>query len=782
MHRHSTSGARQPEFVTLHSSLVTRHSSLPTRHSLLCIAALVACAAGAAGSEPIHWSVNGVWDDTGKPKGALLSDNDGWWGRSVYTGVTYDYEEAGRPNNPGDVFKGDREKFGRRLLDGNAPTGWHRPVGATGKRPIIAVFDFKRPCVFNEVDLVSSKTTNATAKVEASADGTNWTVFAEAECVGVLTRLRPETPGRGRHLRVTFLLRTTGTVYLDEVLVWGEGEVSDEYPESIRPIPRGDALRMACATNGVVEWVPLRDPTEMAREQVGQPLLDFEPFPPGGAEIPMARNETEVRYFAVANGTDKAIAAHLSAEGFGEGVRAELRIGGLVRVQPPKVKLTEQQLFDLKLTGEAPEGAFDGDRVGIVPFFAPDMVPPGNFARKYLANPEQVAGFPGRVEIAPGEAAAVMLRLTTDGAAPGVREGRLVAGGPADAPAASLPVAVRVIDATLPEEAGWIYAWGPFTRQFPFEGASRYENDVQPIRELGVNAVWDLPAKGTKPALLARGREGRMTYFARCIAPRLRKKIGTDAEIDDVDREDVRTLLAALRAEAEPLGVKPGQLALAIGDEPGVRAAPKFDEICHLLKELAPDMCVYVNPSFWTGSGFTPTDEIIDALGGFYTNCVDISVPFRSLTEDPKGREALWATPRRVSASYSHPAHRAGRSIAWANFRYGLDGFAFWAYYCPVGNPWDIRTWKYYAYECLLAFPLENGVALTPVYEEMREAWDDWRLLTALREAGKTELLDSLLKEFGDTFDQADIITAKPYKCDFLKLRKKALGAFPTIH
>ncbi len=60
----------------------------------------------------------------------------------------------------------------------------------------------------------------------------------------------------------------------------------------------------------------------------------------------------------------------------------------------------------------------------------------------------------------------------------------------------------------------------------------------------------------------------------------------------------------------------------------------------------------------------------------------------------------------------------------------------------------------------------------------MREAWEDWRLLTALSEAGKADVLDALLKEFADSFDPPNMETAKPYKCDFQALRDKALGAF----
>ena len=77
----------------------------------------VTLAACAAFAEPICWS-DGTWDDSGAPEGVLLSDNEGWWGRSVYTGVTYEYAEA--PDAPRDQLRGNGALFGRRLLDGSS--------------------------------------------------------------------------------------------------------------------------------------------------------------------------------------------------------------------------------------------------------------------------------------------------------------------------------------------------------------------------------------------------------------------------------------------------------------------------------------------------------------------------------------------------------------------------------------------------------------------------------------------------------------------------------------
>ncbi len=772
-------------------------------HYALCISFAAVCSAA---NEPICWT-DGTWDESGAPEGRLLTDNTGWWGRCVFTGVTYSY--GTEPDSPRDIFKNDKGTYGRRLLDGNASTGWHRPVGLTKQRPIAVHFDFKRPCVFNEVDLMSEKSPQAEASLSVSTDGTNWTVFAEAACTNALTRVRPATPGAGRYLRISYHSKNSSTTYLDEVLVWGEGEVSEAFPENIRPIPRGDLLRMACATNGVVEWVPLQDPTAKSKEQFGQPMISFAPDAQAGGEILLARNETETRYFAVANGSTGTVSVALSASGFGDGIRAELLIGGLVRTQKPKYKLTEKQRFDMLLTGDEPEEAFDADRLGIIPFFTPDMVPPENFARKYLGNPEQVADFPERLKIEPGECAVVMLRLTTDAAEPGERTGTLSAAWTSEVESSKLKVessvarvasnrptvqpsncqtdtkttravAVRVVDATLPD-AGRIYVWGPFTPQFPFESATRFENDVRAFCDLGASMLPGFPKEGTKVEMASRGRRDTMFFRASGIGSRLDGLIYNRKlpALDDQARADITNQLTKVRADAKACGVRPEQVFLTLVDEPGPGNAKICGEVCRFIREVAPDFNIYLNPSFWMRSHFAPAEDIIAALGDFYADCVDVSVPYRSLVESEKGRKALWATPRRVNMQYAHPAHRAGRSISWSSFRYGLDGFAYWCYFWKTGGtPWDIRTWRIYAYEADLVLPLENGVAFTPIYDEMREAWEDWRILTALKKAGKTEILDALLKEFGDSFDEPNMETSKPYSCDFQMLRDKALGAF----
>ena len=729
----------------------------------------VTLAACAAFAEPICWS-DGTWDDSGAPKGVLLSDNEGWWGRCVFTGVTYSYETE--PTSPKDVLGGEKTLFGRRLLDGDKPKGWHRPVGVSAKRPLVVVFDFKRPCSFSEIDLISEKTVSASAVLEVSDNGKDWAQFVESKCTAPRARIRPSTPRRGRYLRLRYKAIGSNATYLDEVLVWGEGEVSEKFPENIVPIAKGSFLKMSDRTDGGIRFVPLKDPTADSPIKMGMPPMSFSADSASDGEIAMSRNETEVRYFAVVNETSKPVAVPLSVKGSGGALSAELRIGGVVRTQPPKRKLTPKQLFDLQLTGAEPPDAFDAGKLDVIPFFSADAVPPSNFARKYLANPEQVAGFPKSVAIDPGEGAVVMLRVTTDGAKPGRRNVGLFAGS------ACHKVQVSVADVTLPAVHPWICAWGPFTRQFPFESVTRFANDAKPLRNLGITMVQGLPVKGSKSELLSKGRDGilyRVYGVSRSLVDKTYRTKGE--KLNDEDRRQIRERISEVRSQAAECGVRPEQVVLEISDEPDVRRAAIFGETCRYLREVAPDMRIYMNPCFWTKKGFSPPEDIISSLKDYYNECVDVSVPYRSLVENADCRRELWTAQRLVNAQYAHPAHRAGRSIAWSSFRYGLDGFGFWAYYSPVGNPWDIRTWKYWSYECQLAFPLENGVALTPVYEEMREASEDWLLLSALKISGRSDALKKLLDDFAASFDPVNKETSRPYRCNFSALRLRALNA-----
>ncbi|MDQ2733209.1 MAG: hypothetical protein M3Y56_16285, partial [Armatimonadota bacterium] len=173
------------------------------------------------------------WDgtrdtETGSP-GKLLSDNEGYWGDSILTGVDYHYETP--PDNPADVYKDDHTKFGRRLLDGMPAGNWWVPVGVNAK-PLVVVFDFKRPCVFREVDLSTQSGKVGITLQSGDTDHGPWTTLYEGSRAiapsSGFRRLPLSADVHGQFLRLSV---DGGAIsWLDEVWVWGDGVVSAQYP------------------------------------------------------------------------------------------------------------------------------------------------------------------------------------------------------------------------------------------------------------------------------------------------------------------------------------------------------------------------------------------------------------------------------------------------------------------------------------------------------------------------------------------------------------------------
>lgn len=735
--------------------------------------------------EPVYWA-HGMWDDSGAPVGKLLSDNHGYWGESLLTGVEYSYEST--PDNPPDVYKGNNDIFGRRLLDGNFGGSWHVPVGQKDK-PLVVVFDFKRPCLFSEVDLYAMRAphNSFTLEVAETLPIDSWrqiyTKPFNASETNTFYRARLPAQSNGRYLRLSF--KGGRTSYLDEVIVWGDGEVSAQFPEqftsvSAPPPPPGtrDSLPGIPSTrfteSAFAEWrerlgAKSALPLLWAAAPEAQPTKAILPEPGtinAAANLAMARNETESRYFTLTNpGKTNATVRLRVVQPDAKQFKCELLGGGVVPAVRPTRELSAEEQMRLFINGNLPPDAEPEGEMQVLPFFAPGQLSGASAMRRYLANPEAVQHFP-IVTLPPGGSMVVMARLTTADTPPGNYRVSLQAVAP-NAPLSEMSLDVTVVDLVLPQPDIWLRAWGPGTRQFPFESASRFKNDVAAVRDLGVT-VWDgFPEPGAKAEFFGKG--GRTYHHmmmrpARLISPGYNARLKAEDLTDD-DRRDLTADTGAMVQEAKRLGLAYNQWFIELWDEPGENNALLYGELARIIKAADPKINVYMNPLFWR-PGFPPQDEIHDKLKGFYNSVIDISVPIMNLVGDNLTTRELWEHPRLVNAQYLHPARRAGRGISWKSFQHGFNGWGYYCYYAPKGNPWDIQTWSGLGYAYQMVFPVANGVAITPIYETMREGWEDYCLLTALKDKG----YDALLKE---------LLTASTQKDpDWQKLRDKALARF----
>lgn len=735
--------------------------------------------AGRLTDESILW-LTGTWDANGKPKGKMLSDNPMWFGPRIFTGVTYEWEEP--PTFPLDVCGGNRKEPGRRLIGGKTNVIEWDTVGRPGDKPLIAVFDFKRPCVFTEVDCISERCTNATAVVEFSSDRTNWCGRAEQEVTSAITRIRLAAAATGRYMRLLFQAlpqaentwwkKTRGYTFLDEVVVWGDGEVSARYPEDVDGVSAGDSLVFTNTEKGAVSILPMTIP-HLSRKPCGAT--------PTSLAVNMARNETESRYFAVVNGGTKPMTVSLTKPDFGKGTLAELLVGGVLRISPPKRKLSDTEMVQLHTNDRDGINKGDAENLDVLPFFFPHALLPDNCLRKYLANPQQVKGFPDAVPLAPGEGCVVMLRLTTNGTAPGVKRSVFTAGP------TKLPIEVEVVDLVLPQQKMWIYAYRPFTWQFPYESGKRVRRDVERYLRIGATSTQRLPEPYTKEWL----------FFRRVPDASVSCKIGDEpkcnaafekirkGKFESATEDELKLMTDCIGdrcRRAGELGLKREQMIVFLPDEPGPGNGRAVMKMARRIKRDVPNVVLHCNPLCYRGgSGFLPSEEILELFLPEYNDCVDVSCPIDTIVGRPELQQSIWGKKRLINAQYNHPAGRTGTHMAYDSVRKGLDGFGYYCYYNPNGSdPWDIRTWGVLNYNYQAVFPLEEDIALTPLYEFLREGAEVCRLLDAVKSSGRKDIYDEVLARSTKAWDRTHFQynLQDPAKEDILSLRDRMLEAF----
>lgn len=754
-----------------------------------------AAATSAFAAEPIWWGVGdakhqcSVRDDSGAPKGKLLSDNLHWHGPAVFTGCTYEYEcdlywkDEIRPmlNR---FLRGKNDPppepvFGRLLLNSRVGGKESCVAGVMGK-PIKAVFDFKRPCSFTEVDFMCDMARSKPYKgtVSFSDDKSAWSEPVAFEGAEGVCRVRFDEPKSGRYMRFSFGASDAGRErqYLDEVVVWGDGEVSEKYPEaggacdapftapqSLRGIPETamDGKTFADWQKRVGADVVVV-PTRLHDPQRYSPITNA---PPEKFRISMTKSEREMRYFAVANAGNGRTTVKIEKPDFGPGVDVEIWLGAVIHAQHPTRKLTEAQKRDLLLLDlEPPSDIGPLNRMALEPFVRGDMKPQPNFIRRFCGNAEQLLGFPGAFPLEKGEAAVFMLRLTTKDAKPGVRRARLSAGR-----GRALGLELAVADAELDRSELITLMYGPFVGQFPYETESRRNLDVRFVNDLHVNfsgGAASFPEEGSKlwtwyksapDKILRRKLLPGGGAYGSCYFPVSKGKKGK--RVTDEDLEAIVAHVGKVKAEAERRGIPKDRYVLDFPDEPRPNVLANLLKIARAVKAAHPDVQLFCNPLFFNGA--VKTNETLMAdLRSTYNRCIDFSVPGFLAARRDWARNEFFTSAHRANMFYAQPARRMGRHGAWDAAVWGFNGLGYYCYweYAIRCHTWDLRTngASILGATYRMAYPSGDGFAITPIYEMMREAVEDFHLVKTLQRRGCGALVDELYKTMSTLRLEAD--------------------------
>lgn len=744
-----------------------RRTTCPPRPAALIACTLLAVVPICAFAGRTWW--DGTRDDNPAPPGKLLSDNGGYWGPCVLTGVDYKYAEE--PTNPADIIKSQKDSFGRRLLDGAVTGDWYVPVGVNGK-PLVVTFDFKRPCDFTELDISTrSKRVGVEIACAEEEDGDFRVAFARGSDDSPEQQFHrfPLPQGTtGRFLRLS--VDGGGISWLEEVFVWGDAEVTAELPEYLNPVaPQPVAAEIAFSSIPGIDKTTFSDaqywdwqreigdaaqaPAVWSRPPTWDSISD-RPILPGRDQLAgevalmMARNETECAALALTNtscekpATLEVTLTPFTAEGADS---ASTTVAGTLRI-----------------AGAIPSRHYG---VNLGPLFEADNLLSPGMMQRYLTNGAGIADFP-KVTLSPGGSAVLWLSVRSDDAAPGEYRAEVrVEGG------AAVTVRAKVLDVTLPRPPVWLHTWSDCTDSSPFTEDGRQEREVDYKQSLGATVWHGFPEPGTLAAL-ARERGRTIHYVYGLPGKYVHDGYASRLKPEDItadDRKAITDHVRALVARARQLGLSWDDWFVELWDEPGKSNSLLYGAFAQIIHRAEPRVRVYCNPCFWQGSGVLPDEEVAPVLEPWYKEQVDISVPLYLLLRDRPRCMALFDSPRAVRAFYTvstqsakserAPQVQLYRRQAWDAFAKGWNGWGFYSYYGPRGNPWtDFDAASYEDRpDYLMVYPGPKGPVATRQSEAVREGYEDYCLLTLLQGRGKLAELEQIVADYEKGADPAEL-------------------------
>ena len=340
-----------------------------------------------------------------------------------------------------------------------------------------------------------------------------------------------------------------------------------------------------------------------------------------------------------------------------------------------------------------------------------------------------------------------MLRLETVDAKPGTRTAALSAGR-----GRPLDIELSVADARLDDSELIVQVYGPFIGQFPYEGERRRRLDIAFLNDLGMKFTMNgssPPAPDSKRRMWFDSTPGSFT--GRWLLPRNSyfpvSKTGDDGASTDDDIACIVTNLAAIKEEAVRLGYPKDRFVLGFPDEPGPRQVANLMRIARAVADADPDIMLYANPCFFDDVVLT-NETLMASIRSNYVDCIAFSVPSFLAARKEALRPEFFTSRHRDNAMYAHPARRMGRHGAWDAAVWGFNGFGYYTYWepAPHSQAWDWRTGiaSILGATYRMAYPSGEGFAVTRLYEEMREAKEDYHLVKTLLSRGEDDLVREL--------------------------------------
>lgn len=742
----------------------------------------VTLAAGTLSADRVWF--DGSRDNGNTPPGMLLSDNEGYWGEAVHTGVTYQYESA--PDGVADQYEGKaKSKQGKTNikliggmlyspLSGELANTLGRPVTMQGK-PLAVVFDFQRIYRFVELDLCGADDRPMDILIQTrSGDQEPWTTAKKLSAPRArLVRVVFDSPIEARYIRAVATQETSTA--LTQVLAWGN-PVGDAQPASAPANETLCSLRGADKTAFTPaqfrEWQ--KSLGGLARQSVVWSRVNTWDHISNAPLLPAAGNRitADVEMTTPRNGDD-ALAIAATNTDMDHARRIRVEVGDIYRDGKP----VEGNTITVRL------GVFGvvPSRYGNVlsPIFYPDNMPGIATLEQYVLNAQSIRSYPA-IELSNGGSAVLWLTAETRGAEPGLYTAKIHVDNGAD-----FTLRVNVLNVTLPDTFHYLNAWSTPTRMFPFEYDDRIDSELEFMYQQGINVWHHLPTPGSVEARALKLAGTRKTFYHTFILPSEYVGRGWSRslkveELQEADYQKIREFIEGVVNQTRQLGLTTNQWVAELWDEPSRPSMAAFARLARFVHEVNPAIRVYANPSFWEENGqLRDQDLAFDSLTGWYDQSVDVSIPALLAAQWYPRCGPLFGAKRFINGAYQTTTQLSKnearfeveryRMAAWDAFSRGWNGWAVFAYYRPMGHPWNALSEDDQGHEEFsdyqMVFPGPRGPIPMRPLEGLRLGWQDYRLLSLLREQNKQHALGQILSDYSS------------FKATMPELRARALRA-----
>ena len=373
------------------------------------------------------------------------------------------------------------------------------------------------------------------------------------------------------------------------------------------------------------------------------------------------------------------------------------------------------------------------------PLFAADDKIGTHQMFRYFTNGPMIADFP-RVALPPCGSDVFWLEVQTDGAEPGTYAAVLNA-----APGPSVPIEIDVLPVTLPVPRVWVHSWahGAVGTRWPFIATDTLSNTVRDKISRGISSFQGVPTPHSEAAE-ARRRKGDVYFFYNYLIPDLwvSHGWGNRPEVfDNVTPEQakqIRDHVLNVVRQYRDAGVDYEDWFGELWDEPGDASARLVQMAAGWVKQADPKVQIYVNPTFPDKiANYRMMSDVADAFVPFWENWF-------------KGPEWLKENrPGRINAFYGIQGSNRSelheelvghyRIMPWHAFKLGLQGWGFYSYYAPRGDPYTDYEPAGSETDYSVVYPGPRGPVPSRQAEAMRDGWEDYRLLTLLAASDKPE-------------------------------------------